>query len=130
MLGMLAIVLGGCKMTETSARQTLRELAREYGEAVLDTKKRDVCLRAIDLQYIAVTASLDTIRQLCGRDFQERVGENEAGQAYGIVRFAPMLPDYTDEFGNVGSGSYQGWYMVVTHESDQIVGYYLTNTHK
>lgn len=111
-------------------RPNLHELAAAYSATRDGLAKRDICVRAIDLKYVEVGAPLENIRALFGADFRQQVGENADSEEYGIVDFMPPLPSYVDEQGRRGSGGFIGWYMVVTHEHDEILGYYLSNTHK
>jgi hypothetical protein len=116
----------GC--IQTPREQTLAELASAYRAAKGDDAKRDVCIRAIDLGYIKVTAPLENVRALCGADFDEKVGTDPHDRQYGIVHFTPMQG--VGRPPSAGSPYFVGWYLVVYYYHDQIDRYNLSNTHK
>lgn len=84
-------MLVGCTSFSARGRPSLHELATTYSATQDGSIKRDVCLRAIDLKYVAVGAPLENVRVLCGTDFTEHVGVNANGDEYGIVDFTAPL---------------------------------------
>ncbi len=118
----------GCR-APVARRATLPELARQYRSTANEIQKRDICLRAIEFDYVKRGGSLDAVRQLCGSDFHE-LGKDpkDPDWDHGVADFAPVPPPRYIH-GMIASLVPEGWYLIVQYSGDVIRDYYISNVH-
>ena len=109
----LLSVTGCASRPSTSGAPTLAELSADYRAAA------SIALR---WRWPARTG---------GSDFRRDWGVRDDGMTkYGLVDFVPPLPSYLNEQGQVCSGGYVGWYMVVDSRGGKIVSWRFSDQHK
>jgi hypothetical protein len=62
--------VGLCSGKPREKTPSLGELAQAYAKAASAEERRDICIRAIDLKYIAFAKPVKNVARLCGKDFR------------------------------------------------------------